>query len=95
MRHIETCRARWLTRSRLVALQDRSNACENMFESTGGTKKQLKQFLPFCSHRKKNGDKHLAYELNLGVSVPAQFEFCFSLQAQNEYAFIDHNDVYL
>ena len=33
----------------------------------------------------KNGDVHVAYELILGASWPAQFELFFSLQAQNEY----------
>ena len=34
----------------LFALQDRSNNCYNMFESTSGTQKQLQWFLPFGNH---------------------------------------------
>ena len=36
---------------------------------------------------KKNGHRHVAYELILGASWPAQFEYFFSLPAQNEDLF--------
>ena len=55
-------------------LKTRATLATTSTANDSGTKKQMQLFLPFCKSFLKIGYKHVAYELILGTSWPAQVE---------------------